>query len=157
MQYHMEYWQWLAFGMLLIIAEMFIPSFTIFWFGLGALIVAGILWLAPEMDFGWQLFIWAVASSVFTFLWFKYFKGMMPDRTKAGVPREAIIGESGRVIQAPEEGRHGMVRFATPLLGSDEWAFTCQEFVVVGDRVHVKDISGNTLIVEKRNSLKTEG
>ena len=148
----LEYWQWLAFGMLLIIAELFIPSFTIFWFGLGALIVALLLWLAPDLSESWQLFIWAVASALFTFLWFRYFKRMMPDRTKSGVPKEAIVGESGRVIQAPEENRHGRVRFATPLLGSDEWSFTCEDEVVVGDRVHVKDISGNTLIVEKRAS-----
>ena len=152
MQYHLEYWQWLAFGMLLVIAEMFVPGFTIFWFGLGAFIVAGILWLAPEVDFAWQLFIWAVASALFTFLWFRYFKGMMPDRTKAGVGKEAIIGEAGRVIQVPEEGRHGMVRFATPVLGSDEWQFVCEQPVAVGDRVHVMDISGNTLIVERRSS-----
>jgi len=150
MQYHLEYWQWLAFGMLLIIAEVFIPSFTIFWFGLGALMVAVLLWLAPDLPIGWQLFIWAVASVIFTFLWFRYFKMMMPDRTKAGVTREAIVGESGRVILAPAENRHGQVRFTTPLLGSDEWPFTCEEPVAVGDRVHVKDISGNTLIVEKR-------
>jgi membrane protein implicated in regulation of membrane protease activity len=150
MEYDLEYWQWLILGMLLIIAELFIPSFTIFWFGLGALLVAGVVWLVPELNFRWQLFIWAVASATFTFLWFRYFKGLMPDRTKAGVPREAIVGESGRVIQAPEENRHGRVRFATPLLGSDEWAFVCDTPVAVGDRVHVKDISGNTLIVEKR-------
>jgi hypothetical protein len=40
-------WHWLVLGMLLIIAELFIPSFTIFWFGLGALLVAGCLWLLP--------------------------------------------------------------------------------------------------------------
>jgi membrane protein implicated in regulation of membrane protease activity len=155
MQYYVEYWQWLVLGMALIIAELFIPSFTIFWFGLGALIVAGLLWLAPDLNLRWQLFIWAVASVLFTFLWFRYFKGMMPDRTKAGVGREAILGESGRVILAPVENRHGRVRFATPLLGSDEWSFVCDQEVVVGDRVHVKDISGNTLIVEKKP--KAEG
>lgn len=150
MQYHVEYWQWLVLGMALIIAELFVPSFTIFWFGLGALLVAGLLWLAPELNLRWQLFVWAVASGLFTGLWFRYFKGMMPDRTKAGVAKEAILGESGQVIQAPVENRHGRVRFATPLLGSDEWSFVCEEEVAVGDRVHVKDISGNNLIVEKR-------
>ena len=146
------YWHWLVFGMILIIAELFIPSFTIFWFGLGALLVAGALWLLPDLAFSWQLLVWALASSLFTFLWFKYFKGMMPDRTKAGVPLEAIVGESGQVIRAPEENRKGTVRFATPLLGSDEWPFTCDQTVAMGDRVFVKDISGNTLIVEKRQS-----
>jgi len=42
------------------------------------------------------------------------------------------------------------VRFSTPLLGAEEWPFICEEKVVVGDRVAVADISGNTLIVAKR-------
>jgi hypothetical protein len=43
-----------------------------------------------------------------------------------------------------------MLRFATPKLGSEEWEFICDQPVVVGDRVGVKDVSGNTLIVGKR-------
>jgi hypothetical protein len=74
----------------------------------------------------------------------------MTDRTKAGISREAAIGESGQVIRNPEEGRRGIVRFATPLLGAEEWPFICEQEVASGDRVFVKDISGNTLLVEKR-------
>ena len=43
----------------------------------------------------------------------------------------------------------GMVRFATPLLGSEEWPFICEVSVSIGDRVTVADFSGNTLIVKK--------
>jgi membrane protein implicated in regulation of membrane protease activity len=150
MVFKLLYWHWLVLGMVLIIAEIFLPSFTIFWFGLGAIIVAGLLLLFPGMGLSWQLFIWAIASCGFTFLWFKYFKPMMTDRTKAGISREAIMGESGQVIKTPEEGRHGIVRFTTPLLGADEWQFICEEKLTVGERVYVKDISGNTLIVETR-------
>lgn len=152
MEFKALYWYWLVFGMVLIIAEIFIPSFTIFWFGLGAIIVAGFLWLFPDLALSWQLFIWAIASCVFTFLWFKIFKPMMVDRTKAGVSREAILGESGQVIKIPQAERRGVVRFTTPLLGSDEWPFICEEEIALGDRVVVKDISGNTLIVEKGKS-----
>ena len=152
MEFKTLYWYWLVFGMVLIIAEIFIPSFTIFWFGLGAIMVAGFLWLFPDLALSWQLFIWAIASCVFTFLWFKIFKPMMVDRTKAGVSREAILGESGQVIKIPQAERRGVVRFTTPLLGSDEWPFICEEEIALGDRVVVKDISGNTLIVEKGKS-----
>jgi len=146
------YWHWLVFGMVLIIAEIFIPSFTIFWFGLGAIMVAGILLLLPDMGFSWQLFLWAIGSCAFTFLWFLLFKPLMKDRTKAGIAREAVLGESGQVTRGPEAGMRGIVRFTTPLLGDDEWPFICEEEVVAGDRVFVKDVSGNTLIVEKRES-----
>lgn len=149
MEFKILYWYWLVFGMLLIIAEIFIPSFTIFWFGLGGIIVAGILWLSPDLLLSWQLFFWAIASCVFTFLWFKFFKPLMKDRTKAGISKEAIIGESGQVIKVPDKGKRGIVRFTTPLLGDDEWPFMSQDKIALGDRVFIKDISGNTLIVDK--------
>ena len=152
MDFTLLYWHWLVFGMILIITEIFVPSFTIFWFGLGAIIVAVILLLAPDLPVAWQLFVWAVASCIFTFLWFKFFRPLMRDRTKAGISREAALGESGQVIKAPEPGGRGLVRFTTPLLGSDEWQFISEQPVATGDRVFVKEISGNTLIVEKRTS-----
>ena len=150
MEFKLLYWYWLIFGMILIMAELFIPSFTIFWFGLGAILVAGILLMLPGLAISWQLLVWAVASCIFTFLWFKLFKPLMADRTKAGISREAILGESGQVISIPEQEKRGMVRFSTPLLGNDEWPFICEQELVIGDRVTVKDISGNTLIVAKR-------
>lgn len=145
-------WHWLAFGMLLVIAEMFIPSFTIFWFGLGAIVVAALLWFLPDMSLTWQLFIWAIASSLFTLLWFKYIKPLMPDRTKAGISKEGVLGEVGQVIKAPIENNRGVVRFTAPLFGADEWFFLCQDEVQVGDKVVVMDISGNTLVVGKKKA-----
>jgi membrane protein implicated in regulation of membrane protease activity len=152
MEFKMQFWYWLVFGMLLMLAEMFIPSFTIFWFGLGALIVAALLFLLPDLALSWQLFFWAVFSCIFTALWFLFIKPKMSDRTKAGISREAIVGESGQVIKAPVDKTRGILRFTTPVLGSDEWPFISAEPVTPGDRVFVKDISGNTLIVEKRET-----
>ncbi|WP_213182025.1 NfeD family protein [Desulfosarcina cetonica] len=149
MNLHIAYWHWLVFGMILIMTEIFIPSFTIFWFGLGAIVVSGLMLMDNTLSFSWQLFIWAIASCIFTFLWFKYIRPIMTDRTKAGIPREAAIGEVGQVIRRPESGRRGMVRFTTPLLGSEEWTFICSTDVTVGDRVKVTDVSGNTLMVNK--------
>ena len=149
MEFKLLYWYWLVFGMVLIIAELFIPSFTIFWFGLAAILVAGVLFMLPDLAISGQLFIWAIASCIFTFLWFKFFKPLMVDRTKAGISREAILGETGQVIRIPEQENRGIVRFTTPLLGTDEWPFICEQALAVGDRVTVKDISGNTLIVVK--------
>lgn len=152
MEFKILYWYWLVFGMILVITEIFIPSFTVLWFGLGAILVAGVLWLLPEMSLSWQLFIWAVASSIFTILWFKYFKPTMKDQTKAGIAREAALGESGRVVRVPSVNDRGVVRFTTPLLGAEEWQFICDSEVNSGDRVYVKEISGNTLLVEKRDA-----
>ncbi|BBO67484.1 membrane protein [Desulfosarcina alkanivorans] len=148
MDISVQYWHWLVVGMILIMAEIFVPSFTIFWFGLGGLVVAGLMLVFSGISFTWQLFIWAIASCGFTFLWFKFIRPKMTDRTRAGISREAAIGETGQVIRKPEPGRRGMVRFSTPLLGSEEWPFICDSPVDVGDRVSVVDISGNALVVK---------
>jgi hypothetical protein len=152
MDLHPQYWHWLAFGMILIIAELLIPSFTIFWFGLAGLIVGSVLLVAPRTSFTWQLFLWAVASGFMTYLWFKLFKPLMADRTKAGISREALVGVTGQVIRAPDAGQRGVVRFTTPLLGAEEWPFICEQAVAVGDRVEVQELSGNTLLVSKHKT-----
>ncbi len=143
----LQYWHWLVFGMILIIAELFIPSFTIIWFGLGALTVGALLWIIPEVSLTAQLLLWTIFSALLTTFWFLVMKPRMVDKTRAGMSREALLGETGQVISVPEGDRRGVVRFTKPLLGSDEWAFICDEPVQLGDRVQIRDVSGNTLIV----------
>jgi len=150
MELEIAYWHWLVLGIVLMLVEIFIPSFTIFWFGLGALVV-GCLIAIVDISLTGQIIIWAIASVTFTILWFKFLKPKMVDKTTAGIAREAAIGESGQVVKVPTENSRGKVRFATPLLGDDEWDFMSESEVELGDRVHIKDISGNTLIVVKLN------
>ena len=141
------WYYWLIVGMLLILGEMLLPSFTLLWFGLAALLTGLLLLLIPELSVSFQLLFWALASIVFTILWFKLFKPTMTDKTKAGISKEAVTGETGIVIKAPHEEIRGTVRFSLPLLGADEWEFICDQECKVGDRVEVVDVSGNTLIV----------
>jgi len=86
-------------------------------------------------------------SAFLTTFWFLVMKPRMVDKTRAGMSREALLGETGQVISVPEGDRRGVVRFTKPLLGSDEWSFICDETVQLGDRVQIRDVSGNTLIV----------
>ncbi len=148
----LQYWHWLVFGMILIIAEVFIPSFTIFWFGLGALAVGGLLWIVPTMNLTAQVLLWTLFSSLLTAFWFLVMKPRMQDKTRAGMSREALLGETGQVIRVPEGDRRGLVRFSKPLLGSDEWSFISDDPVSLGDRVQIRDVSGNTLIVAPKNN-----
>jgi membrane protein implicated in regulation of membrane protease activity len=148
----LQYWHWLVFGMILIIAEIFIPSFTIVWFGLGALAVGGLIGLFPALSLTMQLLLWAIFSALLTTFWFVVMKPRMLDKTRAGMSREALLGETGQVISTPEGDRRGVVRFSKPLLGSDEWSFICDEPVQLGDRVQIRDVSGNTLLVAPKNN-----
>lgn len=150
------YWYWLVFGMILMLMELAVPSFTILWFGLGALIVGVLLLLTPGISLTLQILIWIIASSAFVFFWFKVLKPRMTDRTNAGISREAVLGETAMVTRAPEGDRRGEMRFSMPMLGSDTWPFICTEDVVVGERVMVQDVSGNTMMVKKITNQSTE-
>ena len=70
MELQMLYWHWLVLGVVLIVAEIFIPSFTILWFGLGALVV-GVAALMVEMSLSLQVLLWSIFSVLFTVLWFQ--------------------------------------------------------------------------------------
>ncbi len=141
------WYYWLIAGMLLLLGEMLLPSFTLLWFGLAAMLTGLLLLVMPDLGLSLQLLFWALASIVFTVMWFKFFKPTMTDKTKAGISKEAVTGETGIVIRAPHDEIRGIVRFSLPLLGADEWEFICSQECQVGDRVEVVDVSGNTLVV----------
>lgn len=142
-----EPWHWLVLGFVLMIVEMFIPTFASLWFGAAAVIVAALSWLLP-IPLAIQVLIWLGLSVLFMFAWVKYIKPLSTNRTKAGLGGSVIIGETGMIVMKPQAGGSGLVRFNVPIVGADEWACRTQdEAVEVGDRVVVTDISGNELIV----------
>lgn len=141
------YWHWIVLGIVLMLAEIFIGSFFIFWFGAAAVVVGLSLTIAPSISASTQLIFWTLLSLVFAVAWFRFLKPLSKDVTKAGLSREALIGEIGKVLSVPNGDKRGMVRFPAPLLGSDEWLIMSQDSLSIGDRVSVKDVSGNSLIV----------
>ena len=145
---HIEIWQWLVLGIALCVFEIFIPSFTLLWFGLGAFMVA-LLTASIPLSLGAQLLIWTIATALFAIAWFRYFKPRMRDKTKAGLSREAAVGQIGTVVKISSDEVRGHVRFAVPLLGEEDWPYLCEAQLNVGDRCRVKDVLGNTLLVEK--------
>lgn len=145
----LAYWHWVVLGVLLMLLEIFLPTFTALWFGAGAVIVGLIVLLFPGLSVAVQMTLWTAFSAVLTWAWFKYLKPLAIDRTKAGLSLEAIVGEVGQVITVPMENRRGMLRFPAPVLGSDEWSFISDQELAAGDRVRVTDVSGNSLMVTK--------
>lgn len=145
----MLYWHWIVLGISLVVLEIFLVSFTILWFGAGAVLVGIVLWVFPSMPFAGQMWLWIITSMALAVFWFYYFKPRMVDKTNAGVAREAVLGECGQVIKVPHEGGRGMARFSKPVLGSDEWEIMTQDEIQIGDRIVIREFSGNTLVVSK--------
>ncbi len=142
-----EPWHWLVLGFVLLIVEMFVPTFASLWFGAAAIIVAALTWLLP-ISISIQIIIWLILSAVFLVVWFKFVQPLSVDRTKAGLGGSVIIGETGMIIVTPQLDRAGIVRFSVPIVGAAEWMCrTTGEVIAVGERVVVMDIVGNELIV----------
>lgn len=145
----LEPWHWLVFGVILITAEMFVPTFFLLWFGVGAILTAIIGFVMPLSFFG-AVMVWLVSSLVCIGLWFKFIQPKLKARrTKAGLGASTIIGETGMIVKLPQDTVAGVVRFATPKAGASEWACRSQSPVLVGDRVQIVDIIGNELLVTK--------
>lgn len=147
MIFHIEPWHWFLLGVGLMVFEIFAPSFSIFWFGLAAILVSALLWLFPMLSVPAQIMTWIILSILITILWFKFIKPLSKDHTKAGLSREATIGQIGMVIQYLPDSNEVIVRFPMPILGSDEWTCRCLDQVAIGERVRVTDILGNQLVV----------
>ncbi len=69
-----EWWYWIVAGFCLIGLELIIPSFTIIWFGLGALMVGVLKAFWPGFPAVVQFALWISASIFFTLMWFRYLK-----------------------------------------------------------------------------------
>lgn len=143
-----EWWYWVIAGFCLIGLELVVPSFTIIWFGFGAVVVGVVKFLWPGFPVSGQVFLWSVASICFTVVWFRFFKPK-GDRSHAGMSKEGIVGETGIIIRGTEDsyGR-GTVRFRISVLGADEWTCYSEEVLKVGDSVRVLDIEGQILKVK---------
>lgn len=143
-----EWWYWIIAGFCLIGLELIVPSFTIIWFGLGALVVGILSGLWLDLPSAGQSALWLFVSVSFTLLWYKYLKPK-GDRTHAGMSKRGIVGESGTIIRGTKNsyGR-GIVKFRMSVFGADEWNCYSSEILHVGDRVQVVDIEGQILKVE---------
>jgi membrane protein implicated in regulation of membrane protease activity len=149
MPFEILYWHWIVFGVILMLSEIMLTTFFILWFGVAAILIGVLLFFVPGIGLNWQIFSWTLLSAILAFGWFKYLKPLSVDRTKAGLSREAIVGEVGQVIVVPGTKKRGRLRFPAPILGNDEWMILAREPLAEGDRVRVVDVSGNALVVQK--------
>ncbi|SEI47345.1 hypothetical protein SAMN04244579_00691 [Azotobacter beijerinckii] len=143
----MEWWHWVVGGIVLILLELAIPAFFVIWFGLGALLVAGVL-LAGALSLTAQLLVWTLSSLAMTALWFGVFR---PGRqtTRIGTAAGETIGEVGLLVSAVAPFERGRVRFQKPILGAEEWACMAETAIPAGERVRVVSVEGSYVKVAK--------
>jgi inner membrane protein len=142
-----EWWYWIVGGLVLVLAELVIPSFFIVWFGLGALLT-GLLTLAFGLALTAQLATWTLASLAMVVLWFRVFRQSFV-KTRIGTADGEVIGEIGLLVSAVAPFQRGKVRFQRPVLGSEEWICLADTAIAAGERVKVVAVEGSFLKVGK--------
>jgi membrane protein implicated in regulation of membrane protease activity len=141
-----EWWQWAVAGIVLLLAELAVPVFVLIWFGLGALVVALIVAVLPQLSITAQLSAWLVVSVALVGLWFRIFKPNY-HKTRVGMSDSNLIGEIGLLTHDVAPFQNGEVRFQKPMLGTDIWPCMADEALAAGARVKVLSIEGSLLKV----------
>lgn len=144
----MAWWYWVVIGLALVLLELAIPAFFILWFGVAAILV-GVLSLIFNLSVAAQFVLWGLGSVAMVVLWFRFFKN--PDRTKAGLAKDAFLGETGLIVKPVSELGKGEIRFQKPILGSEVWPVIADEPIPAGERAQIVDVLGQTLKVSKKS------
>lgn len=140
------WWHWLAFGLLLSVAELAVPSLILIWFGAGALLVGLVLGFFPGMALAGQLAIWLSTSLAFVALWFHFFR-----HTDTQTATPEMMGEVGLITHAIDGFGQGRIRLQRPYGGREEWPADADQPLREGERARVISFEGERLTVTPLN------
>ncbi len=139
------WWHWIAFGLVLVVAEIIVPQFVVIWFGLSAIVV-GIVKYIFSTTFTINLAIWIAISLILLYLWFKFFRDKKD--IKSGQP-DFRLDTRGIVTEDIKHGYKGKVHFDMPVLGSSDWYATSDEDIKSGQKVKIVEVNGQLIKVKK--------
>ena len=134
---------WLVLAILLVIVEIFVPSFVLIWFALGSL-AALIAALIPGIELPVQLAVFGLASLAGLLLLRPYLKArndLDEDGRELNNFEINLVGASG-VLVAPIEGGKGRAR-----IGDTTWTVTGTD-LPKKTRIRVTSVDGITLGVK---------
>lgn len=139
-----DVWHWLMLGFGLLIAEIIVPGIFLLWWGLSALVVAGLMALFPSLSLTTLSFTFAILATILSLIWWKYQRSRdhIDDQKTALNQRDhAMIGAKGIVEDVAANGS-GRGRF-----GDTTWRIEGEQ-LQIGNTVQVQSVQGITLNVK---------
>ena len=138
-------WLWMYAGAFLMLAELALPGFVMFFFGLAAVTVSLFKWLCPSLPTWAQLAAFSVFSIVYILVLRRYLKKVFKgDVEESSSVQQEFVGRIGRVVEAVRPDVPGRI-----LLGDAEWAAVAATRLDVGTEVKVVAQNNLTLRVEQ--------
>ncbi len=138
-------WHWLILGMLLLGLEVLGAAGFLLGVAFAALLQAVILFVAPDMAWHLQLLIFAVASVVFTLLYWRVFR-RFNDRSDQPLLNDRAAQLIGRqvVLAGPIENGLGKIQ-----IGDTLWRAQADANIPAGSKIEIIDSQGMVLIVRQ--------
>ncbi len=140
---------WFIVGAILCLVEMALPGLVLFFFGLGAMLTALLIWIIP-MPLSFQLLAFLVFSLALLFMLRKKFSSVFVGRNRTpGTSDEYLegyVGMNAVVIQDIKPGIAGKVDFR-----GSSWLAVSDQAIPEGDSV---EITGRENITLKVKPLK---
>lgn len=138
-------WHWLILGFGLLIAEIVIPGIFLLWWGIAAIITAGLTALFPALSLVVSGIIYALLSLALSIAWWKYQHGKdQSDQKNSALNQRdhAMLGSKGTVQEIAPNG------IGRGFFGDTTWRIQ-GENLQPGDLVEVINVQGITLFVQK--------
>jgi inner membrane protein len=101
---------WLAGGLALVGAEILLPGFIIFWFGLAAIAVSVLTAIVPKIIWPYQVAVFAVLTAAFIVGWWRYQKDQPPKHDPSEHLNRHAEAMIGQVITLTDPIKHGQGR-----------------------------------------------
>ncbi|WP_261841437.1 NfeD family protein [Aliamphritea ceti] len=138
-------WHWLILGMLLLGFEVLGTAGFLLGIALAALLQAVILFVVPDMGWQQQLLVFALASVIFTLLYWKLFR-RFNDRSDQPLLNDRAAQLVGRqlVLAGPIENGLGRIQ-----IGDTLWRAQADENIAAGSKIEIVDSQGMVLVVKQ--------
>lgn len=141
-------WIWGILGLALLGFEMLTGTMYVLWFGISAILLAILTWLAPAMPIALQLFLFAGLSIGALVIWRRNYRKNSTD-LHIGQSQGDEIGRIGTIIEPVSARQPGRIQFAQGIMGSREWAAVSNENIESGAEAVIVAIEGNSLRVKR--------
>lgn len=140
-------WMWLYIGAGLMLAEILMPGFVVFFFGLSAATLGALILVLPDafhLTLAWQLALFSLFSVVYLVTLRRYLKSVfLGDSEDMLSSSDEFAGRTGEIVKAITPGVPGRV-----LVGDAEWDAVAVEPIAAGSKVKILSRKNLTLTVE---------
>jgi inner membrane protein len=142
---------WCMLGIIMLLAEFVMPGFVIFFFGIGALLVALLCFFFSSLSINAQLIIFLISSILLLFGLRRFFKaifrGFFGSKEKMPINKNYYLGETAIVTKEITPYEKGRIEFHGSM-----WSAESSEAITEGTPVVI--IKQNNLTFKVRPVLK---